>query len=261
MRLRQPALAVAKREKVDGAEVVHWNARFSQLRGHYAFHATACTPATPREKGAVEGAVRHHKTGFWPARPFITLEELDAAYAGWRDRVALPRRHATGGHIVAERLAVERNALRALPPVDFDAAGRRSSRVPVDGYLKHGRCFYRARAAGSSARRAALGTATGSGSSTKAGGSPATPAATSTAPGSPPHGCGPSRPRSPRSSPSRPRRSPRRRLRTTPSSAHEPKDQTGRRATALPAGQAQGPTSPGALGPDRRGRPRRGLAL
>lgn len=136
--------AVAKREKIDGAEVVHWNARFSQLRGHYAFHATACTPATPREKGAVEGAVRHHKTGFWPARRFATLGELDAAYAGWRDRVALPRRHATGGHIVAERLAVERQALRALPPVDFDAAGRRSSRVPVDGYLKHGRCFYRA---------------------------------------------------------------------------------------------------------------------
>ncbi len=135
--------AVAKREKVDGAEVVHWNARFSQLRGHYAFHATACTPATPREKGAVEGAVRHHKTGFWPARRFETLSELDAAYAGWRDRVALPRRHATGGHIVAERLAVERAALRALPPVGFDAAGRRSSRVPVDGYLKHGRCFYR----------------------------------------------------------------------------------------------------------------------
>ena len=32
----------------------------------------------------------------------------------------------------------------ALPPVDFDAAGRRSSRVPIDGYLKHARCFYRA---------------------------------------------------------------------------------------------------------------------
>ncbi len=136
--------AVAKRERVDGVELVRWNARFSQLRGHYAFHATACTPATPREKGAVEGAVRHHKTGFWPARRFATLGGLDAAYGAWRDEVALPRRHATGGHIVAERLAVERDALRPLPPVDFDAAGRRTSRVPLDGYLKLGRCFYRA---------------------------------------------------------------------------------------------------------------------
>lgn len=136
--------AVARREKVDGRDVITWNERFSQLRGHYAFHATACTPQTPREKGAVEGAVRYHKTGFWPARRFDTLTELDDVYARWRDAVALPRRHATGRHIVADRLAVERDQVRTLPPVDFDAAGRRSSRVPIDGYLKHGRCFYRA---------------------------------------------------------------------------------------------------------------------
>ena len=136
--------AVAKREKIDGVEVIRWNPRFSQLRGHYAFHAHACTPETPREKGAVEGGVRYHKTSFWPARRFADLAELDEAYARWRDRIALPRRHATGGHIVAERLAVERDALRGLPPVGFDAAGRRASRVPTDGYLKHGRCFYRA---------------------------------------------------------------------------------------------------------------------
>lgn len=136
--------AVARREKVDGTEIVHWNPRFSQLRGHYAFHSHPCTPQTPREKGAVEGAVRYHKTGFWPARRFTDLADLDDVYARWRDRVALPRRHATGGHIVAERLAVEREAVRSLPPISFDAAGRRSSRVPTDGYLKHGGCFYRA---------------------------------------------------------------------------------------------------------------------
>jgi transposase len=135
---------VARREKHGASEVIHWNPRFQQLRGHYAFHAHACTPETPREKGAVEGGVRYHKSSFWPARRFGDLAELDEVYARWRDRIALPRRHATGGHIVAERLAVERDALRALPPVSFDAAGRRCSRVPTDGYLKHGRCFYRA---------------------------------------------------------------------------------------------------------------------
>jgi transposase len=132
--------AVARRE----GDQVTWNARFVQLRGHYAFHATACTPATPREKGSVEGAVRYHKTGFWPARSFGSLSELDELYAGWRDKVALPRRHATGRHIVAEQLAHEREQLRALPPVAFDAAGRRGSRVPLDGYLKHAGSFYRA---------------------------------------------------------------------------------------------------------------------
>jgi transposase len=136
--------AVARREQHGATEIIRWNPRFQHLRGHYAFHAHACTPATPREKGAVEGGVRYHKTSFWPARRFDDLAELDEVYARWRDRVALPRRHATAGHIVAERLAVEREALRPLPPIGFDAAGRRSSRVPTDGYLKHGRCFYRA---------------------------------------------------------------------------------------------------------------------
>ncbi len=121
-----------------------WNARFVQLRGHYAFHATACTPGRPREKGSVEGAVRHHKTGFWPARRFGSLAELDAVYADWRDRVALPRRHAT--RPLHRRRALggrARGAPRAAAG-RFDAAGRRPSRVPLDGYLKHAGCFYRA---------------------------------------------------------------------------------------------------------------------
>jgi transposase len=132
--------AVARRE----GDLITWNPRFLELRGHYAFHAHACTPQTPREKGSVEGAVRYTKTGFWPARRFGSLPELDDIYADWRDRIALPRRHASGRFIVSERLGVEREALRALPPVSFDAAGRRLSRVPLDGYLKLSGSFYRA---------------------------------------------------------------------------------------------------------------------
>jgi hypothetical protein len=132
--------AVARRD----GDVVTWNLRFVQLRGHYAFHATACTPATPREKGSVEGNVRYLKTGFWPARRFGDLAELDAQYAEWRDGVANQRRHATGGFMVADRLAQERAVLRALPPVAFDPSGGRTSRVPIDGYLKLAGSFYQA---------------------------------------------------------------------------------------------------------------------
>jgi hypothetical protein len=114
------------------------------LRGHYAFHSTACTPATPREKGSVEGAVRYLQTGFWPARRFETLSELDRVYGDWRDRVAHRRRHATGRFIVAERLAEDRARLRSLPPGAFDFSLCRTVRVPADGYLRHGACFYRA---------------------------------------------------------------------------------------------------------------------
>jgi len=131
---------VARRE---GDEIV-WNPRFLHLRGHYGFHATACTPATPREKGSVEAAVRYLKSGFWPARRFADLHELDGQYADWRDRVCNRRLHATGRFPVAGRLAEERAALRSLPPSRFDWSGERSVRVPLDGYLRHGRCFYRA---------------------------------------------------------------------------------------------------------------------
>ncbi|MGH2779874.1 MAG: IS21 family transposase [Thermoleophilaceae bacterium] len=132
--------AVARRE---GDEVV-WNPRFLHLRGHYAFHATACTPGTPREKGAVEAAVRYLKSGFWPARRFGSLPELDRQYADWRDRVCNRRTHATGRFPVAKRLDEERDVLRPLAPARFDWSGARSVRVPLDGYLRHGRCFYRA---------------------------------------------------------------------------------------------------------------------
>ena len=131
---------VARRE----GDVVRWNPRFLHLRGHYGFHATACTPETPREKGSVEAAVRYLKSGFWPARRFGSLPELDGQYGDWRDRLCNLRVHATGRFPVAERLAAERAALRQLPPARFDWSGQRSVRVPLDGYLRHGRCFYRA---------------------------------------------------------------------------------------------------------------------
>jgi hypothetical protein len=130
--------AVARR---DGDQIA-WNQRLLALRGHDALHATACTPATGREKGSVEGGVRHLKSGFWPARRFGSLGELDEQYARWRDRVCNRRIHATGRFPVAERLAHEREQLRPLPPTAFDFAGARPVRVALDGYLKlAGNCY------------------------------------------------------------------------------------------------------------------------
>jgi hypothetical protein len=31
--------------------------------------------------------------------------------------------------------------LRPLPPTRFDWSGHRTTRVPLDGYLRHGGCF------------------------------------------------------------------------------------------------------------------------
>jgi transposase len=177
---------VARRE---GEQVV-WNRRFLHLRGHYGFHATACTPATPREKGSVEAAVRHLKSGFWPARRFACLRELDEQYADWRDHTCNQRLHATGRFAVGERLAEERQALHSLSPTRFDWSGYRATRVPLDGYLRYGGCFYRAPERLVHER---VETATRSGSCTAASRSPATRAVTSRASGCRGRSCAASR--------------------------------------------------------------------
>ena len=132
---------VARRER----DVIVWNRRFLHLRGHYAFHATACTPATPREKGSVEGGVRYLKTGFWPARRFGSLGELDEQYADWRDRVCNRRLHATGRFPVA-------GAARPRSAGRCGRCRRRASTTPTraragcrwTATCATRRCFYRA---------------------------------------------------------------------------------------------------------------------
>src|SRR5881397_1470224 len=102
-------------------------------------------PARRRRHGrrSVEVAVRYLKSGFWPARRFASLGELDSQYADWRDEVCNMRRHASGRFLVEQRLEEERRALRPLPPERFDWSAARVVRVPADGYLRHGGSFYR----------------------------------------------------------------------------------------------------------------------
>ena len=209
--------AVARRER----DQVTWNPRFLALRGHYAFHATACTPATPREKGSVEGGVRHLKSGFWPARRFGSLVELDEHYARWRDQVCNRRIHATGRFAVGERLSHEREVLRPLPPSGSTSPGRgrsgfrsmATSSSPATSTGRRWRWFI-------SASSCAL-TATASGSSRAGRPSRTTSAAMTAGTGFRHRSCDPSHPRRHRcaSCPRRP--SCRRSSPTTPSSAHE----------------------------------------
>lgn len=69
--------------------------------------------------------------------------------------------------MVADRLEVEREMARPLPSADFDYAGRRSSRVPLGGYLKHKASFYRAPRPWFTGRSSSALTATQSGSPTR----------------------------------------------------------------------------------------------
>jgi transposase len=131
--------AVARRER----DVVVWNGRFLHLRGHYAFHATACTPATPREKGSVEGAVRYLKSGFWPARRIASPCSVAGAATSRVRPVGGPagaradRRLSQAWRLVlprAERARppARRAALQSRPSVDHPSrAGGRPLRALV----------------------------------------------------------------------------------------------------------------------------------
>jgi hypothetical protein len=134
---------VARRER-DG---VRSNPRFLHLRGHYAFPRHHLHAGDPAARRARSRAVRHLKSGFWPARRIASLADLDEQYRDWRDGVCNRRLHATGRFPVRERLAEERQALRPLPPQRFDHAYARDARVPLEGYLRYRGSFYRAPAA------------------------------------------------------------------------------------------------------------------
>ena len=118
--------AVARRERSGDREVTVERAGPAAARPLRLPRACLHAGDTAREGVGRRSGSAYLKTGFWPARRFSDLIELDAVYADWRDRIALPRRHATGRHVVWERLAHEREQLRRLPPIGFDAAGRRS---------------------------------------------------------------------------------------------------------------------------------------
>jgi transposase len=66
--------AVARREKVNGRDVVSWNARFSQLRGHYAFTRTPARrrPRARKDRSRARSAITRRASGrpdasaIWP---------------------------------------------------------------------------------------------------------------------------------------------------------------------------------------------------
>ena len=82
--------AVARRD----GDVVSWNPCFLQLRGHYAFHSTACTPETPRVLERLEQAAARAREEQWPYEQFLEVlleaEVFARDASGARQRVRTP---------------------------------------------------------------------------------------------------------------------------------------------------------------------------
>lgn len=114
---------------------------FDRFRGVLGMGAVFCAPGDPEAKGLVERANRYLETSFLPGRRFSSPDDFNAQLAGWLPK-ANGRTHATLRARPAERLAEDRAAMLALPPVLPDPALRRSTRLGRDHWVRVETCDY-----------------------------------------------------------------------------------------------------------------------
>lgn len=79
--------AVLERE----GDAVRFHPTLLGLAGHYRFEPRACAPYRPNEKGRVERAIRDVREGFFAARSFTSLEDLNAQARAWCLEIARER--------------------------------------------------------------------------------------------------------------------------------------------------------------------------
>ena len=117
-------------------ERIEFTAAFQAFRGVLGMGAYICRPRDPEAKGLVERAIRYLETSFLPGRTFEDVEGFNAQLAAWVESKANRRVHATLRCRPTDRLAEDRGAMLALPPVLPDVAWRHSLRLPRDHYVR-----------------------------------------------------------------------------------------------------------------------------
>jgi transposase len=100
---------------------IRFHPRLLELAGHYHFATKPCAPYRGNEKGKVERQIRYLRHSFFDARPFSSLDDLNAQLASWIETVAHARKVPgdADGRSVAEALTEERARLLPLPEHAF----------------------------------------------------------------------------------------------------------------------------------------------
>jgi transposase len=105
------------------------------FRGTLGTRVVVCRPADPEAKGLVERANGYLETSFLPGRRFASPADFNAQLAEWTATVnGRPRRAL--GCAPADRIAADRQAMLALPPVAPQTGWRASLRLPRDHYVR-----------------------------------------------------------------------------------------------------------------------------
>ena len=105
------------------------------LRGTLAARVYVCRPADPEAKGLVERFHDFLERSWLPGRSFACPADFNAQLAGW---IAVAntrwRRHLQCAP--ADRVAADRAAMVALPPVPPVTGWHRTARLPRDHYVR-----------------------------------------------------------------------------------------------------------------------------
>lgn len=100
---------------------IRFHPRLLEFAGHYHYVPRPCAPYRGNEKGKVERHIRYLREGFFEARKFRDLADLNGQLDRWITEVADARRRPSdpSGVLVREALLDERDKLLPLPEHPF----------------------------------------------------------------------------------------------------------------------------------------------
>jgi transposase len=105
------------------------------FRGTLGAKVVVCRPAGPEAKGLIERAHDYLERSFLPGRTFAGPADFNAQLAAWLALANTRPRRALGCS-PAERVAADKAAMLALPPVAPQTGWRAQSRLPRDHYVR-----------------------------------------------------------------------------------------------------------------------------
>ena len=131
--------AVLERE----GDAVRFHPTMLALASHYRFEPRACAPYRPNEKGRVERAIRDVREGFFAARAFASVEDLNGQARAWCHEIARERRVPDAkDKTVADAFLEELPRLVPLPDDDFPVEEVVEVRIGKTPYARFDRNDY-----------------------------------------------------------------------------------------------------------------------
>lgn len=125
------------------SDAIRFNPTHLQLAQHYCFEPKPCNVARGNEKGRVERAIGYLRTGFFAARSFRNVDDLNQQLDHWLVQVSDVRRWPEDKRrTVAEVFAEEQPRLLALPDNPFPTDERIEVHVGKTPYVRFDRNDY-----------------------------------------------------------------------------------------------------------------------